>query len=71
MRMNKLTVGELKEFIADIPNDTEVRIASIYDTATEQYCHVSTDDISCSIDAEGSFLILVPSEIEISYDAGL
>lgn len=68
--MSKLTVGELKEFISDIPDDTEVRIASLYNTITEQHYHVSTDDISCSIDVEGSFLVLVPSEIEVSDDVG-
>ena len=70
-KMAKLTVGELREFIADVPEDTEVRIASLYNTLTEEHYHVSTDDISCSIDAEGSFLVLVPLEIEVSDDAGL
>lgn len=68
--MAKLTVGELREFIADVPDDTEVRIASLYNTMTEEYYHTSTDDITELTDAIGRYLILQPSEIEVSDDAG-
>ena len=67
--MDKLLVGELKEFIKDIPDNAEVRISSIYNTSTESSYHVSASDISFCDDAECQFLILEPSEIEISDNA--
>lgn len=68
--MSKLTVGALKEFIEDIPDNVEVRIASLYNTSTEQHYHVSTSDISYSEDMFECAVVLEPSEIEISDDAG-
>lgn len=68
--MGKLTVGELKEFISDMSDDVEVRVASLYNPWTEKYYHVSVDDISGSFDATGSFLILSPSEVDVNEEIG-
>lgn len=68
--MGKLTIGELKEFISDMSDDVEVRIASLYNPLTEKYYHVSVDDISDSTDATGEFFILNPSEIGIDEEIG-
>lgn len=60
--MDKLTVGELKQFIEDISDNTEVRISSLYDTSTGLFYHAATSDIGFSNGA----LVLEPFEIKIS-----
>lgn len=67
----KLTVGELKEFLDGIPDNAEVRISSLYNTYTEQSYHVNTSDISYYHDSYDKFLILEPSEIDVSDTAGV
>lgn len=61
--MIKFTVGELKEFVANLSDDIEVRIASVYDSKTDEYTHVSTCGVSYIKDDYGSYLVLDPSEI--------
>lgn len=63
--MVKITVGELKQFIADIPDDVEVRVSSVFNTLTEEYSHVSVCDISYTKEAFDSYLVLDPTEIGV------
>lgn len=66
--MSKLTLGEFREFTADMPDSIEIRIASIYDCVNEKSYHTSTDEISGYSDAEGTFIILEPDKIQIIGD---
>lgn len=59
--MDKLTVGELKAFIDKMPDDTEVKISSLYDTSTGLFYHAATSDIGI----ENGALVLEPFEIKI------
>ena len=61
--MNKLTLGELREFTKDLSDDYEMRVSSIQ--RGEQSYHTEVIDITASTDSDGDFVILEPSEIEI------
>jgi hypothetical protein len=62
--LKKLTLGEFRDFTKDLPNNYELRISSVI-KGDDSY-HTSVFDISSVEDAEGNFIILEPSEIEVS-----
>ena len=59
-----LTIGELKEFIADLPNNALVLIDSVQ--RGDNSYGTETLDISYISGMDGNHLHLVPTEIEIS-----
>lgn len=62
-----LTIGELKEFIKDIPDSTEVRIVSEWSNHADCGLHHECTDIEESNDIEGHYVILHPDVIKIGY----
>lgn len=57
-----LTVGELKEFIKDIPDDYEVRLETETDRDTDEGIHHECTEIMGYNGAEGKYIILTPDE---------
>ncbi|UZW13210.1 hypothetical protein OSC52_15340 [Clostridium pasteurianum] len=61
--MEKLTLGEFRDFTKDLSDNYEIRVSSIQ--KGEQTYHTEVYDITSSEDVEGDFVILEPSEIEV------
>lgn len=61
----KLTIKELKELIRNTPDDTEVRISSIYERSSGAFYHTSVSAVLVDNDAYDSFFILEPYEIKM------
>lgn len=57
-----LTVGELKEFLNDIPDETEVRAETEYSEADDRGIHHECTDIMYSDDGHEKFVIIIPDE---------
>ncbi|RHW65437.1 hypothetical protein DZC34_09360 [Clostridium botulinum] len=62
--MEKLTLEELRKFTEDCSDDYEVRVSSVI--IGEQSYHTSVFDITSLIDNDGKFLVLEPSEVQVS-----
>lgn len=60
-----LTAGELKEFLKDIPDRTEVRLETEYSEALDRGIHHECTDIMYSDDYSEKFVIIVPDEQEL------
>lgn len=59
-----LTIGELKEFIADLPEDAPVLIDSIQ--RGDKTYGSETLDVSFADTMDGKFLSITPATIEVS-----
>lgn len=62
--MENLSLGEFREFTNDLSDDYEIRIDSVIEG--EQSYHTSVYNITSRVDIEGKFVVLEPSEIEVS-----
>lgn len=62
--IKKMTLGEFREFTKDLTDDFELRVSSIL--RNEKSYHTEILAISSSEDIEGKYIILEPSEIEVS-----
>lgn len=57
-----ITVKELKDFLVDVPDGTEVRIESEFDRSSETYYHHACNDIILD---DKKYLILSPECIVV------
>ena len=60
--MERLTLGEFREFTKDLSDDFEIRVSSII--RGENAYHTNVFDVFSSEDIEDNFVVLEPSEVE-------
>lgn len=63
---SKWTIGDLKDLICDLPDDTEVRVCSTFDSLTDTFYHVSIDDITYDVTEKVAYLVISPTELSVT-----